>query len=38
VEVKRKYGLTVNRAEAETLGAVFAECSSTALVIPACAE
>ena len=38
VEVKRKYGLTVDRAEADALGVVLATCSSTELVTPACAE
>ena len=38
VQVKLKYGMTVDRDEAEALELVLAGCESTAIVKPACAE
>lgn len=38
VRVKRKYGLSVDRAEARALRAVLRQCSSVAMTRPACAR
>ena len=38
VEVRRKYGLTIDRREADALERVLATCRSTAAVLPACAD
>ena len=38
VQVRRKYGLTINRREADTLEGVLSACKSTEMIVQSCGQ
>ena len=38
LQVKRKYDMTIDREEAETLELILSACDTTEIEVPACAE